>query len=99
MPYKKNIFGVQNNFMDSKLTLRLNTLIIEQAKAYAETNHMSLSRLVELLLRKCINTGFYNLENLPISDWVGIVAEGSVAYTTTKKSRKDLKDEFFKSKK
>lgn len=87
------------NTMDSKLTLRLNTSVIEQAKAYAEANNMSLSRLVELLLRKCINTGFYNLENLPISDWVGIVAEGTVEYNVAKKSRKDLKDEFFKSKK
>jgi antitoxin component of RelBE/YafQ-DinJ toxin-antitoxin module len=85
--------------MDSKLTLRLNTTVIEQAKAYAEANNMSLSRLVELLLRKCTNTGFYNLENLPISDWVGIVAEGSAEYSVAKKSRKDLKDEFFKSKK
>lgn len=85
--------------MDSKLTLRLNTAVIEQAKAYAEANNMSLSRLVELLLRKCTNTGFYNIENLPISDWVGIVAEGSAEYTVNKKSRKDLKDEFFKSKK
>lgn len=85
--------------MDSKLTLRLNTTVIEQAKAYAEANNMSLSRLVELLLRKCTNTGFYNLENLPISDWVGIVAEGNATYSAAKKSRKDLKDEFFKSKK
>lgn len=85
--------------MDSKLTLRLNTTVIEQAKAYAEANNMSLSRLVELLLRKCTNTGFYHLENLPISDWVAIVAEGNATYSVAKKSRKDLKDEFFKSKK
>lgn len=84
--------------MNSKLTLRLDTSVIEQAKAYAEANKMSLSRLVELLLRKCTNTGFYDIENLPISDWVGIVAEGAVTYNT-KKSRKDLKDEFLKSKK
>lgn len=85
--------------MDSKLTLRLDSTVIEQAKAYAEANNMSLSRLVGLLLRKCTNTGFYHLENLPISDWVGIVAEGNASYSNTKKNRKALKEEFFKSKK
>jgi antitoxin component of RelBE/YafQ-DinJ toxin-antitoxin module len=85
--------------MDQKLTLRLDADTIEQAKAYAEENHMSLSRLVEILLRKCISSGFYSIENLPISDWVSIVAEGTATYNAAKKSRKDLKDEYFNSKK
>ncbi|MBL7713108.1 MAG: hypothetical protein JNL13_11605 [Chitinophagaceae bacterium] len=85
--------------MDRKLTLRLDAGVIDEAKVYAEENHMSLSRLVEILLRKCVSSGFYSIENLPISDWVGIVAEGAVTYEAGRKSRKDLKDEYFNSKK
>ncbi|WP_299061023.1 DUF6364 family protein [uncultured Polaribacter sp.] len=33
--------------MDSKLTLKLDTAVIEQAKAYAKKNQISLSRLIE----------------------------------------------------
>lgn len=86
-------------FMDRKLTLRLDAGVIDEAKVYAEEHQISLSRLVEILLRKCISSGFYSIENLPISDWVGIVAEGAVTYDTGKKSRKDLNDEYFNSKK
>ncbi|PCI31111.1 MAG: hypothetical protein COB60_12715 [Flavobacteriaceae bacterium] len=33
--------------MDSKLTLSLDKLIIEKAKAYAKSNKMSLSKMIE----------------------------------------------------
>ncbi|PQJ78276.1 DUF6364 family protein [Polaribacter porphyrae] len=33
--------------MDSKLTLKLNKAVIEQAKAYAKEQQISLSRLIE----------------------------------------------------
>jgi hypothetical protein len=37
--------------MDTKLTLKLNKDVIEQAKAYAHTKHQSLSALVEQYFR------------------------------------------------
>ena len=37
--------------MDSKLTLKLNKEVIEQAKAYAASHNRSLSRLIESYLR------------------------------------------------
>jgi len=37
--------------MDSKLTLSLNKSIIEQAKLYAKSNDVSLSRLIESYLK------------------------------------------------
>ena len=37
--------------MDSKLTLKLNVNIIEQAKQYAKKNNISLSRMVENYLQ------------------------------------------------
>jgi hypothetical protein len=40
------------------------------------------------------------LEDFPISDWVTMIAEGPAEYATkTKKTRKQLREEFFKSKK
>lgn len=37
--------------MDSKLTLKLNISVIEQAKQYAKENNISLSRMIENYLQ------------------------------------------------
>ncbi len=37
--------------MDKKLTLSLNASIIEEAKAYAKENQVSLSRIIEHYLK------------------------------------------------
>lgn len=37
--------------MDKKLTLSLDSVIIERAKSYAKSNNISLSKLVETYLR------------------------------------------------
>ncbi len=37
--------------MDTKLTLKLNEIVIEQAKQYAKDNNISLSRMIESYLR------------------------------------------------
>jgi hypothetical protein len=85
--------------MDNKITLSFDENVINKAKAFAEANHISLSRLTELLYRKITEGNYQNLEELPISDWVNMVAEGEVEYKTKPKSRKDLKKGFFDSKK
>jgi hypothetical protein len=52
------------------------------------------------LLKKVIASNSKNLEDFPISDWVTMIAEGPAEYATkTKKTRKQLREEFFKSKK
>ena len=84
--------------MDSKITLSFDKEVISEAKKYAEANNISLSRLVEFLLRKTTSGQYSSLEDYPISEWVSIVSEGRAEYGTSK-SRKDLKDEFFSSKK
>lgn len=85
--------------MDNKVTLSFDEEVIRNAKKYAAANNISLSRLVEFLLRKTTMAQYSSLEDYPISDWVRQVAEGPAEYNTRKKSRKDLKDEFFSSKK
>ncbi|HWZ22003.1 MAG TPA: DUF6364 family protein [Cytophagaceae bacterium] len=85
--------------MDNKITLSFDENVITKAKAFAEANNISLSRLTELLYRKITEGNYQSLEELPIADWVNMVAEGEVQYKTKSKSRKDLKNDFFDSKK
>ena len=85
--------------MDAKITLSFDENVINKAKRYAENNNISLSRLTEFLLNKVTSNSYQSLEDLPISDWVSIVAEGEVEYQTKAKKNKDLKAEYFKNKK
>ena len=85
--------------MDAKITLSFDEDIIMRAKKYAENNNISLSRLMELLLRKITAKKYKTIEDWPVSDWVNMVAEGPVQYKTSKKSRKEMKKEFYQSKK
>jgi len=54
--------------MDAKITLSFNKSIIDKAKAYADKNNISLSRLTEFLLSKVTSNHYQSLEDLPISD-------------------------------
>ena len=85
--------------MDAKITLSFDESVIKKAKRYAENNNISLSRLTEFLLRKVTSNSYQSLEDLPISDWVHVVAEGEVEYKTKARKNKELKAEYFKSKK
>lgn len=83
--------------MDAKITLSFDKEVIVKAKKFAETQNISLSRMMEFLLRQITSGNYANLENLPVSDWVNQLAEGEAHYTTRPASRKDLKNEFLQS--
>lgn len=85
--------------MDAKLTLSLDQEVINLAKLFAEKNNISLSRLTEFLYRKLVENSYSNLEELPISDWVMMAAEGQAEYKTKSKTSKKLRSEYFDSKK
>ena len=85
--------------MNAKITFSFDEEVIAKAKKYAETNNISLSRLIEFLLTKVTTKSYRSLEDLPISDWVNMVAEGEAVYHTKKSANKNLKDEYFESKK
>lgn len=85
--------------MDAKLTLSFDKEIIERAKQFAEEQGISLSRFVELLLRKATTQKYNQIEELPIADWVMEVAEGNAEYITKKHTRKSLKEAYLQSKK
>jgi len=86
--------------MDSKITLSFDENVIHKAKKYAEDNNISVSRLIEFLLKKVTASNYVSLEEFPIADWVQQVAEGETDYQTkSKRSRKQAKAEYFNSKK
>jgi antitoxin component of RelBE/YafQ-DinJ toxin-antitoxin module len=85
--------------MDKKITLSFNDKVIQQAREYAKSQGISLSRLVEYLLRRVAVKEYQHLEDFPVADWVKEVSEGPIVYKTQKRSRKSTKDEYFSSKK
>ena len=82
--------------MNSKVTLSFDKEIIKEAKKYASSQGISLSRLTEVLYRRIIDNQHDQLEELPIAEWVYEVAEGTAEYKTGKASRKK---EYFESRK
>ena len=84
--------------MDSKVTLSFNQEVINNAKKYAADHNISLSRLIEFLLKKVTSSDYKSFEQYPVADWVNLLAEGKVEYQT-KRTRKGAKKEFFESKK
>jgi len=82
--------------MDAKVTLSFNSFIIEEAKVYAASQGLSLSRLIELLLQKVIATRQHqDIEHIPIEDWVSMVAEGPATYNAKPLDKKQ-KAAFYK---
>jgi len=84
--------------MDTKITLSFDQKVIKEAKEFAESNGISLSRLTEFIYRQMTSKNYQSLEELPISDWVNMVAEERPEYGKPV-SRKKMKSDFFDSKK
>ena len=79
--------------METKLTLYFDQEVIEKAKEFAASNNISLSRLTEFLYRQITSGNYKTIEDFPVSDWVNRVSEGEAVYK--RRSKKDLKEEFF----
>ena len=61
--------------MDTKLTLRLDKFVIENAKKYAKDHNKSLSRLIEAYLKSLISSENKE-EEIQISPFVKSMATG-----------------------
>lgn len=85
--------------MDAKITLSFDKEVVNQAKAFADAHHISLSRLTEFIYRQLAHKSYESLEELPISDWVNKLSEGQVEYQRSPRSRKALKDEYLATRK
>ena len=62
--------------MDTKLTLKLNSEVIQQAKYYAASQHRSLSKLIEDYLKSLINKTDPDKKEIEISPFVKSIATG-----------------------
>ncbi|WP_258098289.1 DUF6364 family protein [Marinoscillum pacificum] len=82
--------------MDAKVTLSFDKEVIKKAKAYASSQGISLSRLTEILYRRIAENQYSSIEDLPVADWVNMVAEGAAEYKPKKPS---LKNEYYESRK
>jgi len=85
--------------MDSKITLSFDKNVIEKAKKYAQKNNISLSRMIELLLDQITSHNYKTIEDFPVADWVNKISDGKATYKTKSKSRSQLKNEYYSSKK
>jgi hypothetical protein len=79
--------------MDAKITLSFDAAVAEKAKAFAEANNISLSRLVEFMLSKATDKRYRSIDELPVSDWVNAVAEGEAQYVR-KNASQNVKKEY-----
>lgn len=84
--------------MDAKVTLSFDSEVIKEAKEFAASNNISLSRLTEFLYRQITSKNYQSLEDFPISDWVNQVAEEAAEYRRAT-PRKKMKSEFFDAQK
>jgi len=82
--------------MDTKLTLSFDENVVIQAKAFAEANNISLSRLIEFMLSKVVSKKYRSLDELPVSDWVSMVSEGQAQYVR-KNAAKSVKKDYLES--
>jgi len=63
--------------MDAKLTLKLDKLVIDKAKAYASSHQRSLSRLIESYLKSLIDKEYKQVDNdIEISPFVKSMQTG-----------------------
>jgi hypothetical protein len=85
--------------MDAKITLSFDESVINKAKKFAEEHNTSVSRLMEFLLDKITSKNYKSLEDMPVSEWVNMLAEGQAEYKTRKRTRKEMKSDFYKSRK
>ncbi|MES2798074.1 MAG: DUF6364 family protein [Bacteroidota bacterium] len=85
--------------MDVKVTLSFEENIAAKAKEFAAEQGMSLSRLIEFMFEKMTAnpTHYKSLEDIPIADFVNMVAEERPTYIVRK--QKKMKEEYYKSRK
>lgn len=92
------MFAVQTvGVMDTKLTLSFDADVAERAKAFAEANNISLSRLIEFMLNKVTDKRYRSLDELPVSDWVSQVAEGEATYVRKNAAVRNVKKDYLDS--
>lgn len=67
---------IKFNIMDTKLTLKLDKLIIESAKEYAKEKNISLSKMIENYLQAITNKRNKEIEISPlVQSLIGVIGQ------------------------
>lgn len=82
--------------MDAKITLSFDAEVITKAKAFAEKNNTSMSRLAEYFFNKIAEEDAKTLEAYPIADWVLELMGNKIVYNTKKHT--NFLEEYYESK-
>ena len=83
--------------MDTRITLNFDEAVIAKAKKFAQKNNISLSMLTEYLFRKVTSTNINSPEDLPVSEWANKIAQGEVESMIRQKKIREMKAEYFES--
>ncbi|HEX4372756.1 MAG TPA: DUF6364 family protein [Puia sp.] len=83
--------------MDAKVTLSFDADVIKKSKKLANESGLSLSRFIEVMLRNAGDKKYNSIEEMPISKWVMDISEGKGVYVKKRRTRKQMKKEFFES--
>lgn len=85
--------------MSADFTLNLNENVFYAAEELAHRKGISVDALTEMLLKKAAASAYQTIDELPVADWVLQLSEGPVEATPDSKSWKELKEEYYESKK
>ena len=83
--------------MDTRITLNFDEAVIAKAKKFAQKNNISLSMLTEYLFRKVTSTNINSTKDLPVSEWANKIAHGEVESLIRQKKIREMKAEYFES--
>jgi hypothetical protein len=82
------MYGNKEQFMDTKLTVRVPRNLLENAKPYAQEHNTTLTELISAYLRQIPSEGT-GLDNAPIVRWLS----GSISQNVTLEDYKKHLDE------
>ena len=83
--------------MDTRITLNFDEAVIAKAKKFAQKNNITLSMLTEYLYRKVISANKSSSDSLPVSEWAKKISEGEVESLIRQKKIREMKAEYFES--
>ena len=83
--------------MDARITLNFDEAVIAKAKKFAQKNNISLSMLTEYLFRKLTSTNIHSKEDMPVGEWSKKIADGEVESLIRQKKIREMKAEYFES--
>lgn len=83
--------------MSTSITLNLNENTVYAVEELAQQKGISIDKLAEVLFEKAAASHYQSIDDLPVADWVLQLGEGKPEYNP--KTRKEIKEEYFESKK